>query len=360
MRTAIRRACVIVLLSNLSVVWCPAQQPKLAILSTTYERAQVVSWLDSSTFAVSRWDGTLTIFRIPIQGEYGPVLIFDGAAPSLAPIQMIVPISPTSFVTSNDDHSLELWRKENGAYKASATVPHDQKIGIADSGTTFAFAGKTWLVTGHEKGFIALWVVDSSGLQAQGTFPVQSSSPIPSPYPLKNIRGVAYWRDGIVVTGSEDGDLVLFDTTKGAVISRSRYNPAAQRGINSISLSGDNLVVANCSVGNDDKNLWLFQVSRSGFKMLDAVNLKKNAQLPQVFDFSTQLLNMGSQTLFITSTEEGLLWLGSLDQQHLKPIDSTQVSPSGGVAISVNGNGHAIASVAFDIQLVDVTAPSKP
>jgi hypothetical protein len=69
---------------------------------------------------------------------------------------------------------------------------------------------------------------------------------------------------------------------------------------------------------------------------------------------------MGSQTLFIASTEEGLLWLGSLDQQHLKPIYSTQVSPSGGVAISVNGNGHAIASVGFDIQLVDVTAPSKP
>lgn len=113
--------------------------------------------------------------------------------------------------------------------------------------------------------------------------------------------------------------------------------------------------MANCSVGNDDKNLWLFQISHAGFKLLDSANLKTNFQLSQVFDFTAQLLSIGTQTYFIASTEEGLLWLGSIDQQHLKTTDNTQVSPSGGAAIAVNINGREIASVAFDIQLIDVT-----
>jgi WD40 repeat protein len=295
-----------------------AQDPQLKSAGTTYARAQVATWLEDGRFAVGRWDGTLSVFRPPQTGEYGPVLVFDSASPSLQPIQMLLPISPTVFVTSNDDHSLAVWKSAGSRYEVAQVANYDKALGVANSAAEFDFQSEKWIVIGHEQGVIAIWKIDANGaLSLTRTLSITSPNPIPSPYHLKNIRGVEHWKDGIVVTGSEDGDIAAVDVAAGKVLFRSRYNPTAQRGINSVSLKKDLVLLANCSVGNSDDNLWLFQVSDTGFKKLDALNLKKNQQLPQVFDFIAILGHSGTNDIFLASTEEGLLWLGSVSNGKL-------------------------------------------
>jgi hypothetical protein len=93
---------------------------------------------------------------------------------------------------------------------------------------------------------------------------VRSPNPIPSPFPIKNIRGVERWEPGYVVTGSEDGDICLVKVVEGSAAARMRYNATAQRGVNDIDTCGDYLVPANCSVGPDDKNLRLYRIHGDG------------------------------------------------------------------------------------------------
>lgn len=73
---------------------CQAQDASLKEAGTTYARAQVSAWIAPQKFAVARWDGTLTIFRPPQKGEFGPILLEDSSVPSLQPIQMITSVGP--------------------------------------------------------------------------------------------------------------------------------------------------------------------------------------------------------------------------------------------------------------------------
>jgi hypothetical protein len=75
----------------------------------------------------------------------------------------------------------------------------------------------------------------------------------------------------------------------GEVMSQTVYNPAAQRGINSVAAFGQNLLIANCSVGSNDKNLWYYWIDAHDFSVTlkDSVNLQVNPSAPQVFNFCT-------------------------------------------------------------------------
>jgi hypothetical protein len=335
--------------------------PQLKSVGTTYARAQVATWLDDSHFAVGRWDGTLSIFRTPRAGEFGPVIAFDTVTPSVQAVQMALAVTPTVFVTSNDDHSLAVWKLKDSHYEVLQVPTYDKALGVANSAAQFDWQGKKWIVTGHEQGVIAIWECSADGtLTLKQMLSITSPDPIQSPYHLKNVRGVEHWKDGIVVTGSEDGDIAAIEVTLGKVLFRSRYNPTAQRGINSVSVKDDLLLVANCSVGNSDNNLWLFQISGSGFTKLDATNLKKNQQLPQVFDFDAIFGSSGSNVVFLASTEEGLLWLGTVSNSKLAVVTSTQVSPTGGAALSFDNATHEVLSAAYDLGLFDVTGPATP
>ena len=342
---------------------CKAQDASLKEVGTTYARAQVSAWIAPQKFAVARWDGTLTIFRPPQTGEFGPILLEDSSVPSRQPIQMITSVSPSMFVTSNDSHSLTLWTLQAQLFAPTATLAYDTQYGTADSGAIVTSQGATWLVTGHEQGEILFWKIENGTVSFVRAISVRSSKPIPSPYQLWNVRGIVPWHDHFVLTGSEDGDIVLVSVPDGTIKQRIRYNPSAQRGINALAISGDLLLLANCSVGATDKNLWLYRVSNSSIDLLDSTNLDKAPGLPQVFDFSVSFARKDKTDYFLASTEEGLLWFGKISSDKLQTLTNSVVAPSGGAALSVDPPTLSVAAAAFDVRLfsvVDSATQAKP
>lgn len=332
-------------------VACWAQDVTLKESGTTYGRAQVSAWITPQEFAVARWDGTLTIFRPPKAGEFGPVLLEDSSVPSLQPVQMITSISSSMFVTSNDSRSLALWTAQGQLFAPKATLAFDPQYGTADSGAIVNSHGDTWLVTGHEQGEVLIWKIDNGTVSYVKAISIRSSNPIPSPYQLWNVRGIVPWQDHFVLTGSEDGDIVLVSVPDGSIKQRIRYNPSAQRGINALAISGDLLLLANCSVGSADKNLWLYRVSNNSINLLDSTNLDKAPGLPQVFDFSVSFARKDKADYFLASTEEGLLWLGKISGDKLQTLTNTTVAPNGGAALSVDTSTLSIVAAAFDVRL---------
>ena len=147
---------------------------------------------------------------------------------------------------------------------------------------------------GHANGFISLWSgnTDGTGLQLYQAVDVRNTKPT-NPWGLHNIRGIStlfsIGSTAYVVGGSEDGYISVLSLPDGAVRSQTVYNPAAQRGINSVAAFGQNLLIANCSVGSNDKNLWYYWIDGNDFSVTlkDSANLQVNPSAPQVFNFCT-------------------------------------------------------------------------
>jgi WD40 repeat protein len=306
-----------------------AQSVSLTKKSETFERAQVTAWVGSDRLAVARWDGTLSIFRQPKQGEFGPVLTQVVMVPALKPVEAVIPVSGDLFATSNGDNALALWKAKDGTFSLAGSFSYDAGLGAAESGTVMSDKQGRVVVSGHTDGSIVIWRVDRDRLHFVRKVSLRSSDPIPSPYKLWNVRAIVPWGIGKVVTGSEDGDIVLYDVVNDKTLARMRYNVKAQRGINSLSVMDDYLLLANCSVGSNDKNLWLYKITNSRFAPLDAINLVKNTSLPQVFDFSTQFTRFGGSVYFLASTEEGLVWLGKVSNDKLEPLNNLKLVDTG-------------------------------
>ena len=215
-------------------------------------------------------------------------------------------------------------------------------------------SGQDYLISGHENGFVLLW----SKMQ-DGTFKlakaIDAKSPLPpaNPWGLRNIRGLAVWRN-YVLTGSEDGDIVALSVPDGNELFRVRYNDKAQRGINNISVLGDLLLVANCAVGSSDKNVWLFDLSLGKPVLSDAENLAVDLSKSQVFDFDAVLANGQSGPIFFSSTEEGLLWEGDVSGGRLIATGVTKSSPEGASIIAVAPDGDLVAVATYAIRLFKV------
>jgi WD40 repeat protein len=335
----------------------PSNSPvsPLKDLGTTYSMAQEVRWVDASHFAIGRWDGSLTIFTNP--ASPGPPSIAAAiVTPSLSGVQMIAWIAPNLFGSSNDGQSITIWGTDGtfseDGIQVRATLAYDPAVGVANDGTTTERDGVRYFVTGHANGNILIWRVEPDGsLTLLDAMDLRSPNPIPSPYPLKNIRGVESWKPGYVVTGSEDGDICLVDVVNKTVLARMRYNPAAQRGINDIDVCGDYLTVANCSVGPEDRNLWLYGIQDAGFTPLDSVNLKVNTALDQVFNFCVDQALVDDRHYFFATTQEGVVWIGTLQTGKLKPITTQAVSTKFGAALSYQPDGRLLAVAGDNLHL---------
>ncbi|MET4320759.1 hypothetical protein [Bradyrhizobium sp. WSM1417] len=325
---------------------------------TTVAFAQTMSWFDKTHFAVGRWDGTISIFRVPNANEFGPVVTQAMALPSGRGVEMVAAVDQATIASSDTNDAIILWRRNAATagdtgkgFQAGERLTYDPSFGTANSGLSLAVAGQDYLVSGHEGGYILFWAK-----MADGTFNLakavdaRSKSTPANPWGLRNIRGLAAWRN-YILTGSEDGDIVALSVPDGDEHFRLRYNDKAQRGINNISVLGDLLLVANCAVGSSDKNLWLFDLSSGTPVLSDAESLAVDLSKSQVFDFDAVLVNGTNGPIFFSSTEEGILWEGEVRSGQLVVTGITKSSPEGGSIIARAPDGDLIAVATYAIRL---------
>ncbi len=354
-----------ILLAENAAAPAPAETPlPLKDLGSVYSMAQAVRWLDARSFAVGRWDGSLTVFRRSEAANLPPAISAALVAPSFAGVEMIARIKPYLFASSNDGKSMIVWladeQFEDGV-KLLDKLEYDESFGVANDGTTTELDGATYFVSGHANGFLLVWLVkgeEGESIELLHRLDMRSSNPIPNPFPdfpqLMNIRGVERWKPGFVVTGSEDGDICLVNAVKGEIAARMRYNETAQRGINDIDTCGDYLLLANCSVGKDDKNTWLYRIHDAGFELVDAVNLKVDETSEQVFNFCIDQAVVGEKQYFFAATQEGEVWIGLVQEDGLKTLGRKKVSTRYGAALAYENDTRLLAVAGDNIHLFEV------
>jgi hypothetical protein len=212
---------------------------------------------------------------------------------------------------------------------------------------------------------VTIWsgLPDGGELRFVRAVDVRSAHPV-NPWNLHNVRGVSLVQraasSALVITGSEDGDLCMVRVPDGAIVSRTVFNPAAQRGINGVAALGKSLLVANCSVGPDDKNLWYYEMdfSTGAVELRDSVNLKVNPSAPQVFNFCTIWARYQGGACFFASTEEGALWMGTASGTNLSILGYQEVTSALGSALAFHPAGR-LAMVSYNLyEFVTMAAPA--
>jgi hypothetical protein len=353
----------------------PTNRLPLVDWGVTWSMAQETRWIDRDSFAVGRWDGTLTLFRVPDRPKQPPVIESAAITPAWAGVQMITPLDHTAFATSNDEESMIVWearRLPRPAGTAETPRPSDRataltcrtvlryeaSLGISTHGAFVEHEGKRFFISGHSSGRLAIWQVDPElqHFTLATVVDLRSPDPVPSPYPVVDIRGVVPWREGTVVTGSEDGDLCIVHIPDGRITARVRYNAQARRGINDLAVAGDFLLVANCAVGPDDRNTWLFRLDAPDrIAPVASVNLRQQPDRPQVFNFSVELLERNGALVFFAATEEGLLWMGSAGTSGFEVLGTENVSSSHGATVTFERASNMLAVVGDNVHLYQLS-----
>ena len=320
----------------------------------TYTMAQEMAWIDLEHFAVGRWDGTLSIFAFNASPTAGPVISKAVNTPAFEGVQMITWLAPRVFASSNDESSIIVWSSPSGNWtdlQVMATLSFDPSLGVANSGESVNLGAQLYLAVGHANGFISLWSGNTDGSALRFLKSVDVRNPKPTnPWGLHNIRGISstFWTNSAayLVSGSEDGYITVFRLPDGAILSQTVYNPAAQRGINSVAAFGQNLLISNCAVGANDKNLWYYWIdgNNCSVTLRDSVNLRVNPSAPQVFNFCTIWGILNGQIGFFSSTEEGALWGGTVGNQNITVLGYQTVFGSLGSALAFNGQNLIVVN----------------
>jgi hypothetical protein len=335
---------------------------------TTYTMAQELEWVDSQHFAVGRWDGSLSIFEFSSSPMTGPVIAEAVSSPSSEGVQMITRLTANRFVSSNDDASCTVWFSASGGWsdlEVDATLTFPGSLGVANAGVSFpSTTGQgILLLIGHANGYVTLWLgaPDGTQLSLELTINVRVSQPL-NPWGLQNVRGLAWLAADeagyqYVVSGSENGYLSVI-RSDGAMLSQTPYNPAAQRGINSLATLGSSLLVANCMVGQDDFNLWLYSVDFRtwAISVQDSTKLQVDPSLAQVFNFDVIWGYYSGGVCWFSATEEGYLWMGTVGSggSSLEILGNQQITGPLGAALGMATNGN-LAAVSYDLYEFNTT-----
>jgi hypothetical protein len=339
----------------------PGSALPLKVGGATYTMAQEAAFVDEQHYAVGHWDGTLSLFTFTDSADQGPLIAKAVNSPAQEGVQMIVPLGPSAaaFASSNDDGSLLIWASRNGEWSdlaVATTLAYDPAFGVANSGATTTSDGVPCLIVGHANGYVTIW--RQGGDPTQWTLAsatdVRAAKPV-NPWGLHNIRGVADIQlgdaQGYVVTGSEDGNLTVLRVADGAILSETVYNPAAQRGINSLAVDGGVLLVANCAVGPSDSNLWCYEIDPADWSitLTDKAILRIDPSAAQVFNFDVIFAPLDcGPTWFFCSTEEGALWMGQIEAGATLSIAGYQ--PIGAaLGSALCASGVRLAATAYDL-----------
>jgi len=321
---------------------------------TTYQMAQEVRWLDTEHFAVGRWDGSMSLFSFQTAPYQGPIISEAVNDPAQQGVQMITPLPRAAIATSNDYSSLALWHARGGDWTRlvlRTTYAYDPALGTARSGAWIAGSGQR-LVVGHSNGFLSVWRYDASTLTLtfERSVDVKNAQPT-NPFDDHTIEDVvvADASQGVVAAGSEDGYVTMLHLPSGTILSQTVFNPQAQRGINAVTVSGNRLIVANCSVGPNDYNTWYFAIDKSNWSitLLDKKNLIIDTGRPQVFNFDIVWGRYSGGRCWFASTEEGALWMGTASATSLSTVGYQQLTAPLGSALAYQGGD--LVMVAYDL-----------
>jgi hypothetical protein len=304
----------------------PAATPATALPitqgGTTYEMAQETRWLDTRHFAVGRWDGSMSIFDFETGPYQGPLIQKAVNDPAQQGVQMVTRLAGNAIATSNDFSSIVLWVSASGNWTdltAVQTYSYPSNLGYAVNGAWFQSGNPNTLVVGHSEGYISIWKYNPTlhTLTFSKSVDLRNPNPV-NPWGSHYMYGMSVVRDNpaYVCTGSDDGYISIVQIPSGNIMSQTVYSPIAQRGINAVSvLNGNKLLVANCSVGPSDYNLWYYSINTSTWAvtLIDKTNLIVDTSRPQVFDFDVVWGAYSGGPCWFASTEEGTLWMGTAD-----------------------------------------------
>ncbi|MFI0420279.1 hypothetical protein [Spongiactinospora sp. 9N601] len=286
----------------------------------TYEMAQQLTWLDADHFVVGRWDGSMSIFKFVESAVSGPLISESVTSPAFQGVRMLARLPRRSFASSNDEDSIALWYAGDDGWpdlRPGGTYGYDPALGVA-TGARAVQAGTSTLVVGHTSGHLSIWAHDPIRRRLRFLRAVDVRNPDPvNPWGLHDVHSIAVVSDSPakarVLAGSEDGYVSIVEVPSGHVLSQAVFNPQAQRGINSVSVAGDSLLVANCSVGPDDYNLWYYTIDPATWQIAlrGKANLIVDTHRPQAFNFATVWGAYSGGPCWFASTEEGALWMGT-------------------------------------------------
>ncbi|MGI8664539.1 MAG: hypothetical protein ACR2N4_00650 [Jatrophihabitans sp.] len=322
---------------------------------TTYQMAQETRWLDAEHFAIGRWDGSMSLFQFETAQYVGPLMVKAANDPAMQGVEMLTPLPGNAIATSNDPSTIALWQAPGGDWtklKLVNTVSYDPSLGYASAGAFVGAGGTKTLVVGHINGFLSLWNYAPSTRTLTFLRSVNVQNPNPtnpfSDHTMEDVV-VADAAGSVVAAGSEDGYVTMMHVPSGTILSQTVFNPIAQRGINALSIQGNRLLVANCSVGQADYNLWYYSINKStwAITLLDKRNLVIDTSLPQVFNFDVVWGRNAGAPCWFASTEEGTLWMGDLNGNSLNPIGYEQLTGPLGSALDYQDG--KLVMVAYDI-----------
>lgn len=325
----------------------------------TYDMAQEVTWLDSEHFAVGRWDGSMSIFSFETAQFTGPLISTVVNTPGEEGVQMITPLPGHVIAASNDNASLSLWLSPDGTWADLVFLGapgYDPSLGVATNGAWLPAGSPSTLAVGHESGYVSLWSYNPSTRRLSFLNSVGLLNPNPvNPFNSHVIYGMTTLTSAgptaSVVAGSDDGYISIVAVPSGKILSQTVFNPAAQRGINSVSVAGNKLLVTNCSVGANDYNTWYFTIDMGTYALtlVDKANLIIDTSLIQAFNFDAIWGNYSSGPCWFASTEEGVLWMGTADTS-LNVIGYQNLSDRAiGAALAFTGGPGRLAAVIDDL-----------
>lgn len=87
---------------------------------------------------------------------------------------------------------------------------------------------------------------------------------------------------------------------------------------------------------------------------LDSTNLEVEASLDQVFNFCVDQAVVNGSQYFFAATQEGVVWVGTVDGGHLKVLGRQNVSTRFGAALAYEPDSRLLAVAGDNLHLFEV------
>jgi hypothetical protein len=123
---------------------------------------------------------------------------------------MVAAVDQATILSSDTNDEIILWRRKAAptgdpgkGFEVSERLSYDPIYRTANSGLALSIYGQEHLISGHESGYVLFWTK-----MADGTFKLvnavdaKSTSVPANPWELRNIRGLAAWRNYVLMSMS--------------------------------------------------------------------------------------------------------------------------------------------------------------